>query len=75
MQKLHEMVAGQSGSIYEVQGDTRFLSRVTSVGLTIGSTVKMLRNENKCPLLLYIRDSVIALNRNESENIMVEVSA
>ena len=75
MQKLHEMKAGQAGEIAGVQGDTRFLSRVTSVGLTIGCRVEMLRNEKKYPLLLHSRDSVIALNREESGNILVEVMA
>ena len=75
MQKLHEMKSGQSGNIALVKGDKRFLNRITSAGLTIGCRVEMLRNEKKYPLLLYSRDSVIALNRNESSNIMVEVRA
>ena len=75
MQRLHEMKPGQIGNISDVKGDTRFLCRITSVGLTIGCKVEMLRNEKKYPLLLYSRDSVIALNRDESSNIMVEVMA
>jgi len=75
MQKLHDMMPGQAGKITGVQGDTRFISRVTSVGLTLGSRVEMLRNERKYPLLIYSRDSVIALNRQESGNILVEVMA
>ena len=75
MQRLHEMKTGQSGNIADVKGDTRFLSRITSVGLTIGCRVEMLRNEKKYPLLLFSRDSVIALNRDESSNIIVEVMA
>jgi len=74
MQKLHEMKSGQKGSISGVSGDKRFISRITSVGLTIGCKVEMLRNEKKYPLLLYSRDSVIALNRDESSNITVEVA-
>ena len=73
MQRLHELKAGQSGNIADVKGDTRFLSRITSVGLTLGCRVEMLRNDKKYPLLLFSRDSVIALNRVESSNIMVEV--
>ena len=38
-QRLHEMKTGQSGNIADVKGDTRFLSRITSVGLTIGCRV------------------------------------
>ena len=34
MQKLCEMKTGKSGHIADVKGDKRFLSRITSVGLT-----------------------------------------
>jgi len=74
MLKLYEMKSGQYGNIVDVKGDARFISRITSVGLTIGCKVEMLRNEKKYPLLLYSRDSVIALNRDESGNIMMEVT-
>lgn len=74
MQKLNELQPGQTATIAGVQGDTRFLTRVISIGLTVGSRVEMLRNEKKMPLLLYGRDSVVALNRDESSNILVEVS-
>lgn len=74
MQKLNELKPGQSGTIASVEGDTRFVTRVISIGLTVGSRVEMLRNEKKMPLLLYGRDSVVALNRDESSNILVEVS-
>ena len=62
MQRLHELEAGQVGIVTDVSGDTRFHSRVTSVGLTIGCKVEILRNEKKYPLLVYSRNSLIALN-------------
>lgn len=74
MQRLNELQPGQSATIAEVQGDTRFLTRVISIGLTVGTRIEVLRNEQKMPILLYGRDSVVALNRNESGNILVEVS-
>lgn len=73
MIKLCELEHGKKGIIAKVTGNRRFLSRITSVGLTIGCQIEMIRNEKKYPLLLYSRDSMIALNRNESANIMVEV--
>lgn len=73
MKRLNEVKSGQRATIADVRGDMRFLSRITSVGLTIGCKIEMLRNEKKLPLLLYGRDSVIALNREESGNILVEV--
>ncbi|MDL2288551.1 ferrous iron transport protein A [Oscillospiraceae bacterium OttesenSCG-928-F05] len=74
MKKLTELQPGQAATIAGVQGDTRFLTRIISIGLTVGSRVEMLRNEKKMPLLLYGRDSVVALNRDESSNILVEVA-
>lgn len=74
MQKLNELQPGQSAIIADVRGDTRFLTRVISIGLTVGSRIEVLRNEKKMPLLLYGRDSMVALNRDESGNILVEVS-
>ena len=75
MIELSKIKAGQKVVVSEVKGDNRFLSRITSIGLTIGSEIKMLYNEKKFPLLFYGRDTVVALNRRESENVLVEVIA
>jgi len=73
--ELSKIKAGQKVVVSEVKGDNRFLSRITSIGLTIGCEIKMLYNEKKLPLLFYGRDTVVALNRKESENVLVEVIA
>ncbi|NLL91411.1 MAG: ferrous iron transport protein A [Ruminococcaceae bacterium] len=75
MIELSKIKAGQKVVVSEVKGDNRFLSRITSIGLTIGCEIKMLYNEKKLPLLFYGRDTVVALNRKESENVLVEVIA
>lgn len=75
MLKLHELKAEQKALVAQIQGDTRFLSRITSIGLSLGCEIKMLHNKPKLPLLLYGRDTVIALNRQDSNNIFVEVIA
>ena len=71
MKKLSEADNGEQGVICEIQGDTRFLSRVTSIGLTIGCPVTVLQNEKKHPVLLYSRDTMVALNREECERIQI----
>ena len=71
MKKLSEAASGEQGVICDIQGDTRFLSRVTSIGLTLGSPVTILQNEKKRPLLLYSRDSMVALNREECGKIQI----
>lgn len=73
MKSLNEVKTNQRAKIKDVKGDLRFKSRATSIGLTLNSEIKMLYNEKKVPLLLYGRDTVIALNQKESENILVEV--
>ncbi len=75
MIKLNEVNTGQKAVVADVCGDSRFLSRVVSIGLTPGCKIEMLHNEGKLPLLFYGRDTVIALNREESKDIAVEVVA
>ncbi|NLH38326.1 MAG: ferrous iron transport protein A [Thermotogaceae bacterium] len=72
MLKLNEINAGQKAIITNIKGNPRFLSRVTSIGLTLGCVIEMLYNEKKLPLLFYGRDTVIALNREESRDVLVE---
>ena len=70
--KLTEVQTGQKAKILLVEGDRRYLSRITSIGLNVGCKVEMLQNIKGRPLLVYGRDTMIALNREESERIMVE---
>lgn len=64
---------GVSGHVSDINGDARFLSRIISIGLIIGCPVKVLRNEKKQPVLIFTRDTTIALNRKECEKIQLEV--
>ena len=70
--KLTELKREHSGIITRVNGDNRFVSRITSIGLTPGCKVTVVKNEKRRPLLVYSRDTMIALNRNECEDIEVE---
>ena len=65
MKKLSEAKNGETGVI------SAFLSRVTSIGLTIGCPVTVLQNERKRPILIFSRDSMIALDRGECDNIQM----
>jgi ferrous iron transport protein A len=74
MQSITELKRGQRGVVAGLGGDSRFLSRITAIGLTPGCPVEILRCEKRQPILLYSRDTMIALSRREGEKIMVEVS-
>ncbi|MDD3137960.1 MAG: FeoA family protein [Lachnospiraceae bacterium] len=75
MKKLSTVKRGERGKIALIQGDTRFLSRITSIGLTVGSVVEVMQNQKKHPVLIYSRDTMIAINAGECEKIMLEVIA
>lgn len=72
MKFISTIPAGKEAVIVQIDGDTRFLSRITSIGLTTGCNVKIIKNDKNRPLLVYSRDTMIALNKKESENIKVE---
>ena len=74
MKKLSELEKDATGVVTAVNGDTRFISRITSIGITPGCTVTVIKNEKNRPLLVYSRDTMIALNRSECDLIEVEGS-
>lgn len=73
MIKLTDMKKGSEGMVVSVTGDSRFVSRITSIGLTPGCIVSVIKNEKNRPVLVYSRDTMIALNRKDCSNIEMEV--
>ena len=71
MKKLIELQTNESGKIAAINGDSRFVSRITSIGLTPGCKVTVVKNDKHRPLLVYSRDTMIALNRNECDSIEI----
>ena len=72
MTNLSDMAPDKEGVVASIEGDTRFLSRITSIGLTPGCKVKVIKNDKNRPLLVFMRDTMVALNKNECKNIKVE---
>lgn len=72
MRPITELESGQKSRIAAIDGDRRYLTRITSIGLNVGCEIEMLQNIRSRPLLVYGRDTMIALNREESARIMVE---
>lgn len=74
--KLSEMRADTCGEVKELKGDKRFLSRITSIGLNEGASFQVVKNDRRLPVLIYVRETLLALNRKDSESIeVVEVKA
>lgn len=72
MKKLFEMAQGEEGVVSSISGDARYVGRITSIGITPGCRVRIIKNDKNRPIIVYSRDTMIALNRKESSNIEVE---
>jgi ferrous iron transport protein A len=70
---LAEMGENRCGTVAQIEGDSRFISRIVSIGLTPGSAFTLLKNDGRSPVLVFCRDTVIAVNHKESSQIFVKV--
>lgn len=70
--KLSELKTGGMGIVTRVAGDARFVSRVTSIGITKGCPIEVVQNAKKRPILVFERDSLIAIGREDCDLIDVE---
>lgn len=48
------------------------LNRMNSIGLTQGTKLQVVRNDRKMPVLIFARETLLALNRKDAERIEVE---
>ena len=71
--KLSDMKADENGRIASLGDDRHFLNRITAIGLTEGTVFQIVRNDKKMPVLIYARETLLALNRPDAERIEIEV--
>ena len=69
---LTQIASGTSSRIVQIRGGHHFLSRATSIGFTVGTQVEVLQNYRSLPLLVYLRDTQVAIDRGEAEKIYVD---
>lgn len=72
MKTLDCIAPGTRVRIDHVEGNVRLLTRLASVGMVPGSTVLVQRSDRKRPVLVYERDTMLAINREECTHIYVE---
>ena len=73
--KLEEIKENGTAIVSSLNGDSRFIGRITSIGLTPGCKLTVVKNDKNRPILVYSRDTMIALNRKECEGIEVTEAA
>ncbi len=71
--KLTETTADTQGRIKTLGGDDHFMNRITAIGITEGTRFQTVRNDKNMPLLIYLRETLISLNRADAERIEVEL--
>lgn len=73
METLESLKMGTRAKISNIYGNIHFQSRIVSVGLIPGSYVEIVLNQKRRPLLLYCRNTVLAIDREDCKQIQVEV--
>ena len=68
---LDALRAGERGRIRRLRGGRGFVSRLATLGFTIGTEVEMIQNYGFGPLIVMVRDSRVALGRGEARHIRV----
>jgi len=69
--KLSEARENTDFVIEEIRGDKHFEERISAMGLRKGVPLRVVKNKKKLPLLIYARDTMIAVGRSESEKIRI----
>ena len=70
--KLSELRADKHSVVRALEDDAHFLGRITSIGLTEGTPFQMVRNDKKMPVLIYVKETLLALNRADCDRIEIE---
>lgn len=71
MVTLSEAAPGKSYLIREIKDESRLVNRLSSMGLMCGSQIEVCQNNKKQPVLIFARDTLVAIGRGESTKIIV----
>ena len=62
------------GIAFWIKEENRLVNRLSSMGLLCGSTIEVCQNHEKQPVLIFARDTLVAIGREESKKSMVGVA-
>lgn len=68
---LSETKPGKRYIVKEIKDEARLVNRLSSMGLLCGSTIDVCQNNRKQPVLIFTRDTLVAIGREESKKIIV----
>lgn len=68
---LSEALPENRYSVLEIKDEAQLINRLSSMGLMIGSQIEVCQNYKKQPVLIFVRDTLVAIGRKESEKILI----
>lgn len=68
---LSEAIPGQSYYVREIKDEIRLNNRLSSMGILTGTRIEICQNHKKQPVLLFARDTLVAIGREECSKIMI----
>ena len=68
---LSEATPGKSYYIREIKDEVRLNNRLSSMGILTGTQIEICPKHKKQPVLLFARDTLVAIGREESSKIMI----
>ena len=68
---LSEARPGTTYSVLEIKDEVRLINRLASMGILCGSYLEICQNNKKQPVLVFVRDTLVAIGREESKKIFI----
>lgn len=68
---LSDATPGKTYSVIHIKEESRLVNRLSSMGILCGSQIEVCQNQKKQPVLLFTRDTLVAVGREESKKIMI----
>ncbi len=68
---LDQTTPGRKYSVLEIKDEARLTNRLSSMGVMCGSQIEVCQNQKKQPVLIFARDTLVAIGREESKKITV----
>lgn len=68
---LSEAQPDKSYIVKEIKDEARLINRLSSMGIVCGSQIKICMNNKKQPVLVFVRDTLVAIGKGESRKIIV----
>lgn len=69
---ISDLGSGTRAIVRDIQGGKNIISRLSAMGLSVGSELEVLENRGQGPVLVRVRGTRIALGRGEALKIIVE---